>query len=112
MRESDRREIFATRTPDDRILLAHQAADFSRFGAVIATDAGTPVCALGAVGQWPGLWNVWMFATDDWPRIAIGATRYVRRVLIPNLVNAGAHRAECKSIEGHKPAHRWLELLG
>ncbi len=112
MREADRREIFATRSPDDRDLLARQAAEFSRFGAVLATDAGNPACALGAVEQWPGVWTVWMFATADWPKVALSATRYVRRVLIPALVAAGAHRAECKSLEDHREAHDWLRLLG
>jgi hypothetical protein len=112
MRESDRREIFATRQPDDRVMLAHQAVEFSRFGAVFGLDSGELVAALGAVQQWPGVWTVWMFATPLWPRLALGATRYVRRILIPQLLGAGAHRAECKTIAGHHAAQRWMELLG
>lgn len=112
MRESDRREIFATRQPDDRELLAHQAAEVSRFGAVFGLDSGEPVAALGAVEQWPGLWTVWMFATAQWPQVALSTTRYVRRILIPQLIGAGAHRAECKTLMGHHTAQRWMELLG
>src|SRR3546814_15202527 len=32
--------------------------------------------------------------------------------MIPALVEVGAHRAECHSMEGHAEAHAWLELLG
>jgi hypothetical protein len=44
--------------------------------------------------------------------VALGATRWALRSLKPAMLAAGGHRAECRSIETHGTAHRWLESLG
>lgn len=112
MRAADAAEIYATRWSEDPRPVAASVAALSRFGFVVATDAGRPAAAMGAAEAWPGMWSVWMFATDDWPQVALGATQAVKRLLIPAIVAAGAHRAECRSLISHKVAHRWLEYLG
>ncbi|MEX0809528.1 MAG: hypothetical protein WD044_12450 [Dongiaceae bacterium] len=111
MREGDRLEVFATRFDDDPDALARDLVAMSRFGAVVAAD-GDPVAAMGAVECWPGMWNVWMIATDRWPLVARSATRWARIAVLSVLAKAGAHRCECKSIESHETAHRWLRHLG
>src|SRR3546814_12825662 len=60
----------------------------------------------------PGVWSVLLFATDEFHKIRLSLTKHVKRVMIPALVEVGAHRAECHSMEGHAEAHAWLELLG
>ena len=112
MRAEDRREIFATRHRDDAAELARLAVALSRFGAIAATALDRPVAALGAIEAWPGVFQVWMFATDDWPKVALEATRWCCRVLRPAMLAAGGHRAECASLDGHRQAQRWLERLG
>jgi hypothetical protein len=53
-----------------------------------------------------------MFATDRWPDVALSVTRHIRRVMMPEMIDAGANRADCWSMDGHDVAHRWLEVLG
>ncbi len=112
MRPLDRAEVYATRRSEDPGELAEVAAGWSRFGAVAATPAGTPAAAIGAVELWPGVWSVWMFATAEWPAVAIAVTRYARRMLPRQLLEAGAHRAECRSLASHEAAHRWMRSIG
>lgn len=112
MRAADRAEIYATRASEDWRDLAEDAVRYSRFGAVAAARDGAPVAAAGAVEGWPGVWQVWMFATPRWPEVALGMTRWALRSLGPALLAAGAHRAECRSLAGNEAAQRWLVALG
>jgi hypothetical protein len=111
MREADRREVFATRFDDDPDALARELVAASRIGAVVAR-AGRPVAAMGAMECWPGLWSVWLIATDEWKSVARATTRWARHALETILPEAGAHRCECRSIADHETAHRWLVHLG
>ncbi len=110
MREWDKREIYATRWSDDPAALARDCMIIPDFGWTIWLDK--PLCAIGAVPLHPGVWSVWMFAKDDFPTVGLYATKFARRVMMPGLVNSGARRAQCLSIEGHEDAHKWLRLLG
>ena len=112
MRESDRREIFATRADEDPAALAAGCVAASRFGAIVACADGAPAAALGAASTWPRVWSVWMFASARWREVAWEATEWARSRLMPDVIAAGAHRASCCSIEGHRDAQAWLELLG
>jgi hypothetical protein len=111
MREWDRREIFATRWDDDPNILA---MDTMRWGSLthVAWNDRRPVAVIGAIEAWPTVWSVWMYGTDEFPSVGLGMTRFVRDRLIPEIIRRGARRGECKSIDGHDQAHRWLESLG
>jgi hypothetical protein len=111
MRDADRREIFALRFDDDADRLAKEACLFSRFGAVACWD-GAPVAVLGAAEATPGVFEVWLFATDAWPEVAVTVARWVLQVLKPALLAAGGHRAQCLSLAERHDAHRLLEHLG
>ena len=110
MREWDKREVFATRWDDDASELCDAIISGGEFGWIAGQDL--PVAAFGAIPTWQGNWQVWMFATDRWPEVALGVTRFIKKVMIPALEESGCHRAECRSMEGHDVAHRWLESLG
>lgn len=110
MREWDRREIFAARWNDDPFPLAAECMTYGEFTWIAALDE--PIAFIGAAPMHPGVWSVLMFATDDFRRIRLSLTKHVVRVMIPALVEIGAHRAECHSLEGHDDAHDWLKLLG
>jgi len=112
MRRQDMDEIYATRWNDDPAELCAGLLAGGDFGWVAGNDNGTPIAAFGAVPAWPGVWEVWMFATDKWPEIALGVTRFVKRVMIPSLEDVGVHRAQCRSKHDHLVAHAWLESLG
>ena len=112
LRDWDRREIFATLEEQDPFDLAEKIVFLPGVQGAVFSSQGAPVAAAGATPLWPGVAGVWAFGTDRFPEVGLAATRYVRRVLTPNLLAAGFHRAECKSMEGHEEAHRWLEACG
>ena len=112
MRPADAREIWATRAVEDPTALARDVVRWSRIGTVATARDETPIAAIGAVEGWPGVWQVWMFATPRWPEVALAVTRWARRVLSPVLIASGAHRAECRSLAANEASHRWLSSLG
>ena len=110
MRKRDAEEIFPltwSGRPED-LAVASVAGGIS----TVALSGDVPVAAWGAIEGRPCFWNVWMFATDRWPEVALSVTRHINREMMPAMINAGAVRADCWSMEGHDDAHRWLELLG
>lgn len=112
MREADAREIYACRWVRDPLSIAQTVAAAARFGFVALTPAGSPAAVVAALEQWPGNYQVAMFATDDWPQVAWSTTRAVQRHMRPAMLAAGARRAEARSHAEHAHAHRWLGWLG
>ena len=113
MRAADREEIFALRNDDSPDNLAAEV--FLRWGTLgwVAWHDEFPVAVFGATQLWPRCWMAWMFATDNFPLVGFEVTRFIRRSMIPGLVERGALRCEARSIIGHTEAHRWLrESLG
>jgi hypothetical protein len=114
MRGADAHEIYATTnapTPDayvDEMMLLKRAG----LSGWIASLDGVPIATLGIMPMWQNVVSVWMFATDDFPKIAMQLTRFVRRNLVPSLAASGIHRAQCFSMNDHVMAQRWLEILG
>jgi hypothetical protein len=112
LRERDREELFANRWTDDPDELAIEAmTTWGAFSFVVSLD-GVPIAALGASPSWPGVWVAWMMATDDFHKIGKRLTKWVRRVMIPSIVKAGAHRVEARSMAAHDEAHAWMRVLG
>lgn len=112
MRDSDRREIFATRFDEDVESLVDDLLASDPVGAVITATDHEPVAALGAIEMWPGYWSLWMFATDRWAQVAHETTRFAHQILRPALLRMGLRRGECRSALEHVTAHRWLSFLG
>lgn len=110
MREWDAKEIYATRWDDNPADLAADVMGCGAFSWVCGLDE--PIAVLGAAPMHPGCWSVFMFGTDAFDKIRISMTRFVRQVMIPGLLGANFRRAECRSIEGHVQAQRWLEVCG
>jgi hypothetical protein len=111
MREWDRKEIFACRWNDDPDEVAADVLRVPGFSWV-AYHGETPAAVIGAMPMWPGVWNLFAFGTDEFPRVVITLSRHVLRFMIPAIKNQGGHRGQCHSIEGHDDAHRWLSSLG
>ena len=111
MREWDRREIFATRTNDSPALLAEEALACGPISWV-AGRGDDPIAAFGCAPMWRGVWSMWLFATDDFGQIGISVTKLIVRTIVPMMIDAGAHRLEARSMEGHTDAQRWLEVIG
>ena len=111
MREWDQREIYATRQDNDPLALAEAVLNCGRVAWVAGRDEA-PIAAFGCAPMWHGVWSMWLFATDDFHRIGISVTRAITRSIIPMMIDAGAHRLEARSMEGHTDAQRWLEVIG
>ena len=94
--------------PEDLAAITSQAGGIAK----VALSNNVPVAAYGAQLQKPLFYSVWMFATDRWPEVALTVTRDIKKRIIPELIDTGAVRADCWSMEGHHVAHRWLESLG
>ncbi len=111
MRARDKEEIFALAWKDDPWQLAARTAGLGDFQWTAFYDH-EPVAAIGAFPVWPGVWNVWAYGTDLWPKVAITLTRHVKTFMIPAILERGAHRAHCYVLDKNDDAARWLEYLG
>lgn len=111
MRADDKMEVFATRWNDDPAALAADAMNpvLTPFAWIASKE--NPIAAIGAYPAWPGVWNIWMFATDEFPKISLSLSKFVKRRFMPRLKEVG-HRGQCYSHEDHHNAHRWLEAMG
>jgi hypothetical protein len=110
MRALDAEEIYPHLwhpTPED--LSAYCAQTKISF---VALMDGTPVVAFGANERFPKVWAVWMFATDDWPKVALSVTKFVRRQMLVEIDRYDPVRLDCWSMDGHDTAHQWLEAFG
>lgn len=110
MRAADRKEIFATMWNDDPDMLSKNCLNTSA-GMSWTMGKNVPIAAVGAFPCWPGVWSVWMFATDRFPEVGLSMTKFIKKRMIPAIWNH-AHRAQCHSIYDHADAHKWLESLG
>lgn len=109
MREWDKKEIYATRWTEDPYALTQDVMRHPEFAWTFGIEQ--PIAVLSGWTPWPGYWEVCMFATDEFPRIALSMTKFVKNWVIPRL-SEFAHRVDCRSMEGHIEAQNWLELLG
>jgi hypothetical protein len=115
MREADRREVMAGRFVDDPETLSVEmqaARPFCFALFALCADDGWPIAIIGARLRWPGVGSILMIATDEWPRIARPATRWVKRVAIPKILDPLCHRTQCEAWEGNLVTLRWLTALG
>jgi hypothetical protein len=114
MRERDFEEISAVSFADTREELAASfAAQLkNRKDILCASWDGEPVCVGGFIEIRPRTISLALFATDDFPKIALGLTRFIRNQMIPRLVEAGVHRIEALSLAGYDGVHAWLRTVG
>lgn len=112
MRQKDREEIFATQTSEDSYDFTQRVVHVGNCSWIAKKD-GVPVALFGAYPCHPGVWSVFMFATDDFPKVRMLVTRYIKRFMIPAIVKtSGLHLGFCYSLSTHTEAHKWLQYLG
>ena len=113
MRESDRRECFATRFHDDPEALAREIDGYQPMSiSWLVCVNQEPVASLGALLVWPGHWNVWAFGSERWGEVVMAMTKHIKRVMIPLLLEVGAHTVAAYVHAAHTQACAWLEFLG
>jgi hypothetical protein len=76
------------------------------------TRSGRPAVIGGALPMWPGVAVGWLLGTDDWPKVGLEVTRFVKRVILPELEERGLHRIECRALAGNAEVIRWLKAIG
>lgn len=111
MREQDAREIYGLRWNNEPGEVALEVMSAGKFGWTFGVD-DTPIACVGAFTKWPGVLSVWMFSTDDFDKVAISLTKFIKRVMMPAGIQQNIHRHECQSLATHTTAHRWLESMG
>jgi hypothetical protein len=114
MREADYAEFSAVSYARSRDELADSLA--FRYGdrddVLTGFWNGTPVCIGGFIAVRPNVITLLFFATDEFPKIGYGITRFIRKNLFPRLEANGVHRFEAISLSTHEHAHAWLRVLG
>jgi hypothetical protein len=112
MRAIDRAEIYGLRFHQNPFILTGEVMAQAKF-CWVAWHGEKPAAVIGATETHPGCWQVFCFGTDEFNRIALPLTRFVRRRMLPALFNdLGARRLEADSLCHHTEAHRWLESFG
>lgn len=114
MRATDFSEFRATSYTEDRQYLAHDLSlkYGGRDDVLVGMADDQPVCIGGTIEAWPGVLSLLFFATDDFPLIGRGITRWIRRELFPRYLASGVHRIQAVSHGEHTDAHAWLRSLG
>jgi hypothetical protein len=118
MRESDAREVFALRRDDDRYRYAAELAGLvgcAPLSLAYGLDGFPNAAAL--LWLWPldesgAFAAVNLFATADFPRLAPALVRDLRGRLGGMLLEAGYRRLECRVLETHHSARRFIRALG
>lgn len=112
MREMDKREIYGLRWEDNPFVITNEVMAQRNFAWVGWVDQ-KPCAVFGGAPLHPGVWSMFMFATDDFPKLALGLTRFCLKQGIPKLFGElKAHRLQAHSHAKHHEAHRWLTCLG
>lgn len=110
-READKTELFATEFDPDPFALAQRIIALPGFSWA-AWMGLRPVACFGAATIHPGVCSVWAAGTEEFQRVGRLVTKHVRKVMIPQLIDAGMHRAECRVMASNREARRWVEHLG
>jgi hypothetical protein len=112
MRQRDQKEIFATRWDGNPEAMAVSVGMTGAMTWCVWVD-GKPAALFGATPRWPGVWSVWAFGTDDWPKAVRTVTKQIRRFLVPALRNnPGVHRVDCFALAEYTETGRWLQSFG
>jgi hypothetical protein len=113
MRAHDRAERLALSHGSDPVAAAVAFLDMNHM-AVTVWRGEAPVAVIGVVFAHPGVASTIFFATDEFPKVAIATTRFVRRTLFPILVETGIHRLQvCSMLHTYDDdEHDWILSFG
>lgn len=114
MRKADVREFLAVSFAETRAELADLLVErYAAHRSVICFfDDEEPVGVGALIEGRPNVTTLLFFATDRFASVALGIARFTKHRLFPRYREAGVHRIEAVSIEGHDSAHRWIEMVG
>lgn len=116
LRAIDREEIEAVR--GERLDTLRMTLDLCTLAGTFhgwifwSDDTDEPVACLGAHAMTPSCVGCWAFGTDGWRNVVRSMTRHIRQVMVPELLQAGFHRAECRALASRADTRLWLTSLG
>lgn len=111
MRAADRLELEATSPNISNGDLARGILAKSELVFVALLD-GEPVSCWGMIPMWPGVGYAFAFGTDDWGKVLLQMTRFVRGFMVAYLLDNGYHRIETRSLASRQDVGRWLKIFG
>ena len=111
LRPEDVLELSVTRDINDYSKLAWAGA-YSRWRKIAIWDR-RPVFGFGAA-EIPGenRVHVWGFGSMNAVHALKPVTRYIKRIMIPEILASGAVEAQAISHPANETSHRWLQFLG
>ena len=112
LRPEDRLELSVTRDVDDYNGLAWAGA-YSKWRKVAIWDR-RPVFGFGAseIPSEPHHVHVWGFGCTSAVHALKPVTRYIKKIMIPEILLSGAVEAQAVSHPANEISHRWLKFLG
>lgn len=114
MRESDREEILNLRPHDSEFQLAFEVyTHISTSGrGVVSWHRGYPAALAGFTESYPGVWEVFMFGTDDFKDALFPLMRWIKTEAKAILSVCKGHRLQCDSRSTHHEAHKLIKSMG
>lgn len=112
LREQDRREIFATRFDSEPEDLAETTMNLIGSAWMVYDNDRNPVGVLGFHPVSPGIWGAFAFANDNFNKIAISLTRFIRKGILPSLLATGAKQVQAMVWTEYHQARKWLAGFG
>lgn len=114
MRERDAEEIYSLRPYDNPDMLASEvhATLTNRGRGQISWWKGRPASLAGFSECHPGVFDVFMFGTEDFKPAAIPLLRWFRQEANEILSAVNGHRLQCDSRCGYDEAHKLIKAMG
>ena len=114
MRERDAAEIYGMRPHDNPLQLAYEANHMIRnMGrGKISWHQGKPAGVAAFTESWPGMWEAWMFGTDDFKKSLFPLMRWVRSEANEILTVCKGNRLQCDSRADYEDSHDLIRSLG
>jgi hypothetical protein len=111
LRQKAREEAFASGWDGDEEKLAETMFRVGKeFG--ISGSFERPFYCGGPVEVYPGAYQFWSLASDEFGKGMLSVTKYIRRVMLPNIWQRGGWRVEARLIAGDTEVTKWMALLG
>lgn len=73
---------------------------------------GRPVCVVGVVEDWPGVWSICLFGTNEIKHVVYPALKWLRLTIGEVMRDLRGHRLYADSRFDHHEAHALLERMG
>ena len=112
MRQKDAEEIYQGSGLRDPEAIAVAIAKDALFGYSILDAQRDPQACVSIHQRIPGVWEVGMFATDQWENVFTSVSKYTRLFVKHAVQSNIVRRVEARSLASYTESHEWLKWLG